>query len=93
MKLGFFIQPVHPIDRNYRELLDEDREAIILADRRGYDEALLGEHYTDLAEPISSSLMFSLTCAWLGRTVLGPVRLRRRRSRAWWMPVTARAIS
>ncbi|MEE2970204.1 MAG: LLM class flavin-dependent oxidoreductase [Pseudomonadota bacterium] len=63
MKLGFFIQPVHPIDRNYRELLDEDREAIILADRLGYDEALLGEHYTDLAEPITSSLMFFASLA------------------------------
>ena len=43
MKLGYFMQPVHPITRNYREVLDEDREAIILADRLGYEEALLGE--------------------------------------------------
>ncbi|NQU69964.1 MAG: LLM class flavin-dependent oxidoreductase [Rhodospirillales bacterium] len=63
MKLGFFIQPVHPITRNYREVLDEDREAIILADRLGYEEALLGEHYTDLAEPITSSLMFFASLA------------------------------
>ncbi len=58
MKLGFFTQPVHPITRNYRETLEEDREAFILADRLGYEEALLGEHYTDLAEPITSCLMF-----------------------------------
>jgi alkanesulfonate monooxygenase SsuD/methylene tetrahydromethanopterin reductase-like flavin-dependent oxidoreductase (luciferase family) len=63
MKLGFFIQPVHPVTRNYREVLDEDREAIILADRLGYEEALLGEHYTDLAEPITSSLMFFASLA------------------------------
>lgn len=58
MRLGFFIQPVHPVGRDYREVLREDREAIILADRLGYDEALIGEHYTDLAEPITSSLAF-----------------------------------
>ncbi len=64
MKLGFFTQPIHPITRNYREVLEEDREAIILADRLGYEEALIGEHYTDLAEPITSSLMFFASLAY-----------------------------
>ena len=63
MRLGFFIQPVHPIDRDYREVLREDREAVILADRLGFDEALFGEHYTDLAEPITSCLMFIASLA------------------------------
>ena len=36
MKLGFFTQPVHPITRDYREILREDQEAIILADELGY---------------------------------------------------------
>ena len=63
MRLGFFIQPVHPPARDYRQVLDEDREAIILADRLGYHEALIGEHYTDLAEPITSCLMFIASLA------------------------------
>lgn len=63
MKLGFFIQPVHPLHRDYREILDEDREAILLADSLGYDEALVGEHYTDRAEPITSCLMFLASLA------------------------------
>ena len=63
MKLGFFTQPIHPITRNYGEVLEEDREAIILADKLGYEEALLGEHFTDLAEPITSSLMFFASLA------------------------------
>ena len=58
MKLGFFTQPVHPIDRVYREVLREDQDAVILADRLGYCEALIGEHMTDLAEPITSCLAF-----------------------------------
>ena len=58
MKLGFFIMPVHPPARNYAETLHEDREAFILADRLGYSEGYCGEHLTDLAENIPSSLTF-----------------------------------
>ncbi|MGY9001854.1 MAG: LLM class flavin-dependent oxidoreductase [Rhodospirillales bacterium] len=58
MDLSFFIQPLHPIDRTYGDILREDMDAIILADKLGYKEAFIGEHFTDLAEPITSSLMF-----------------------------------
>ena len=58
MKLGFFTQPVHPITRNYRDILREDQEAVILADELGYEDAFIGEHMTDLAEPITSCLVF-----------------------------------
>ena len=61
MKLGFFTQPVHPITRDYREVLREDQDAIILADELGYSEAFVGEHMTDLAEPITSCLVFLAT--------------------------------
>jgi len=56
--LSYFIQPVHPLDRNYQEVLNEDIESIIMADRLGYKEAFVGEHFTDTAEPITSCLMF-----------------------------------
>ncbi len=58
MELSYFIQPVHPIGRPYGQTLQEDMESIILADRLGYEEAFVGEHFTDLAEPITSSLLF-----------------------------------
>ena len=61
MRLGFFTQPVHPITRDYREVLREDQEAVIIADRQGYCEAFIGEHITDLAEPITSCLAFIAT--------------------------------
>ena len=63
MKLGFFIMPVHPPARNYAETLQEDREAFILADKLGYTEGYCGEHLTDLAENIPSSLMFAASLA------------------------------
>ncbi|PPR10358.1 MAG: Limonene 1,2-monooxygenase [Alphaproteobacteria bacterium MarineAlpha11_Bin1] len=58
MKIGFFTMPVHRLDRNYTECLQEDREAIILADRMGYSEAYVGEHLTDASESITNSMLF-----------------------------------
>ena len=58
MKLGFFTMPVHRLDRDYTQVLQEDREAIILADRLGYSEAYVGEHLTDAAESITNSMLF-----------------------------------
>ena len=63
MKLGMFMMPLHPPGRNAWETLAEDREAIILADRLGYNEALVGEHVTDLAENVTSCLMFLASVA------------------------------
>jgi alkanesulfonate monooxygenase SsuD/methylene tetrahydromethanopterin reductase-like flavin-dependent oxidoreductase (luciferase family) len=58
LKLGFFIQPVHPPARRYADVLREDREAVVLADRLGYREAFIGERLVDSAETITSSLAF-----------------------------------
>lgn len=58
VKLGYFAQPIHPKDRDYLGVLNENLEAVILADKLGYDEAYFGEHFTDLCEPITSALMF-----------------------------------
>jgi alkanesulfonate monooxygenase SsuD/methylene tetrahydromethanopterin reductase-like flavin-dependent oxidoreductase (luciferase family) len=63
MKLGMFMMPLHPVGRNYVEILREDREAILLADRLGYAEAFVGEHITDVAESITSCLMFLASVA------------------------------
>ena len=61
MKLGYFTMPVHPLHRNYAQTLKEDREAIILADRLGFESAFVGEHLTDKAENITNSMMFQAT--------------------------------
>ena len=69
MRLGFFTQPVHPPGKDYRQVLREDREAILLADELGYVEAFLGEHITDRAEPITSNLMFIASLAHDARNI------------------------
>src|SRR5215472_7798579 len=61
MKLGFFTMPVHPLDKDWRQSLAEDREAFILADELGFSEAYCGEHATDRAENITSCAMFLST--------------------------------
>lgn len=61
MKLGYFTMPVHPLHRNYAQTLKEDREAIILADKLGFESAFVGEHLTDKAENITNSMMFQAT--------------------------------
>jgi alkanesulfonate monooxygenase SsuD/methylene tetrahydromethanopterin reductase-like flavin-dependent oxidoreductase (luciferase family) len=63
MKLGFFTMPMHPPGRNYTQTLKEDREAVLLADRLGYAEALIGEHVTDVCESIPSCLAFIASVA------------------------------
>lgn len=63
MKLGTFMMPLHPPGRNPWETLKEDREAFILADRLGFCEGYCGEHVTDLAENVTSCLMFLASLA------------------------------
>ena len=58
MNLGFFTMPIHPIDKDWRKCLHEDREAFILADQLGFTEGYCGEHTTDSAENISSCVVF-----------------------------------
>lgn len=63
MKLGMFMMPLHPPGRNISDTLREDREAVLLADRLGYSEAYVGEHVTDAAENITSSMVFLASLA------------------------------
>src|SRR5205807_1778455 len=42
MKLGMFMMPLHPPQRKPAETYAEDRGAVLLADRLGYCEALVG---------------------------------------------------
>src|SRR3954466_11186155 len=63
MKLGFFTMPLHPVGKDWRRTLAEDREAILLAEKLGFEEAFIGERVTDLAETITSCLIFIATLA------------------------------
>src|SRR3974390_1721134 len=58
MRLGLFMMPVHPPGRALADTLAEDEEKALYADRLGFDELWLGEHFSATTEPIPSPLMF-----------------------------------
>jgi alkanesulfonate monooxygenase SsuD/methylene tetrahydromethanopterin reductase-like flavin-dependent oxidoreductase (luciferase family) len=58
MRLGLFMMPVHPPGRVLADTLAEDEEKALYADRLGFDELWLGEHFSATTEPIASPLMF-----------------------------------
>lgn len=62
MDLGFFTMPIHPLDKDWRVCLHEDKDAFVLADQLGFTEAYVGEHVTDKAENITSCITF---LAWI----------------------------
>jgi len=62
MNIGFFTMPIHPLEKDWRQSLREDREAFLLADELGFSEAYVGEHVTDRAENITSCVAF---LAWI----------------------------
>jgi len=69
MRLGFFTMPLHPAERPPAVTLQEDREAIILADRLGFYDAFVGEHLTEPSENVTNSFMFLATLIHHTRTI------------------------
>ncbi len=64
MKLSFFTMPIHPLGKPVWQSLAEDREAFLLADKLGFAEAYCGEHTTDAAEIITSTVAFLASLAY-----------------------------
>ena len=63
MQLGFFTMPIHPMGKDWRQCLREDQEAFLLADELGFAEGYAGEHVTDLAENVTSCVVFLASLA------------------------------
>jgi alkanesulfonate monooxygenase SsuD/methylene tetrahydromethanopterin reductase-like flavin-dependent oxidoreductase (luciferase family) len=58
MKLSYFMMPIHDPQKDYHLALEEDTAAIIHADKLGYSEVWVGEHYSSTVEQITSPMMF-----------------------------------
>jgi alkanesulfonate monooxygenase SsuD/methylene tetrahydromethanopterin reductase-like flavin-dependent oxidoreductase (luciferase family) len=58
MQLGMFMMPYHHPSRDLHQALLEDVAQCVLADRLGFDELWIGEHYSAPAEPITSPFVF-----------------------------------
>lgn len=70
MKLSFFTMPIHPLGKPYAQSLKEDREAFILADKLGFAEAYCGEHTTDTAEIVTSTVAFLASLAYETKDII-----------------------
>ena len=69
MKLGLFMMPLHDPKRDYTKVLEEDRQAILLAEKLGYQEAWVGEHYSATTEPITDPLQFMATLVPITKSI------------------------
>lgn len=69
MRLGIFMMPLHPPHRDPAHTLQQDREAIIFADRLGYHDAFVGEHLTDQCENVTNSFIFLATLIDATKTI------------------------
>ena len=52
MHLGLFMMPLHPPERPMHETLAEDTEKSLLADRLGFQEVWVGEHFPPHPNPL-----------------------------------------
>jgi len=58
VQFGVFMQPVHDPRSDLTQALAYDREIIVQADRLGFEECWVGEHFSATVEPIASPLAF-----------------------------------
>ena len=57
MQFGLFMMPLHPPRRSYADSYDRDLDLIVKADKLGYTEAWIGEHFTTQWENQQRSLI------------------------------------
>ena len=58
MKLGTFMMPLHPPEKDRTLGFEEDIEFVVRADELGFTEAWIGQHHTLAWEPIPSNDVF-----------------------------------
>jgi len=58
VKIGKFMMPLHPPEKDRTQTFEEDAECIILADELGFSEAWIGQHHSAGWEPIPANDVF-----------------------------------
>src|SRR5258708_3441821 len=69
MGLGYFTMPLPPLHRDPGQTLQEDRDAVILADKLGFHDAFVGEHLTARCENVTNSFIFLATLIGETKTI------------------------
>ena len=63
LRSGIFLRPFHPTDEDPTSLIRRDLELVEWLDRRGFEEAWIGEHHSAGYEIISSPELFIAAAA------------------------------
>jgi alkanesulfonate monooxygenase SsuD/methylene tetrahydromethanopterin reductase-like flavin-dependent oxidoreductase (luciferase family) len=72
MRLGLFMMPLHPPYRPIADCYDRDIDQLVLADKLGFAEAWLGEHFTEKWENAPApDLLIAKALALTERIVMG----------------------
>lgn len=72
MKLGLFMMPLHPSYRPLADCYDRDIDQLVAADKLGFSEAWLGEHFTEKWENAPApDLLIAKALALTDRITLG----------------------
>jgi alkanesulfonate monooxygenase SsuD/methylene tetrahydromethanopterin reductase-like flavin-dependent oxidoreductase (luciferase family) len=72
MQLGLFMMPLHPSYRPVADCYDRDIDQLVLADKLGFAEAWLGEHFTEKWENAPApDLLIAKALALTERIVMG----------------------
>ena len=58
MKVGKFMMPLHPPQKNRTQTFEEDIECVLWAEELGFAEAWIGQHHTAMWEPIPANDVF-----------------------------------
>lgn len=69
MKLGLFMMPMHPPEKAHADAYERDIETLVAADRLGYAEAWVGEHFTSGWENIPAPELILAAALQRTRTI------------------------
>lgn len=69
MRLGMFMMPLHPPHRPAFETYAEDLEKVVAADRLGFDEVWVGEHFSATTESVVNAMMFLAAAIPVTKTI------------------------
>ena len=58
MKLGMFMMPLHPPEKDRTECFEEDIELVVRADELGFTDVWVGQHHSAAWEPIPANDIF-----------------------------------
>ena len=69
MQFGLFMMPLHPPHRTFSESYQRDVDQIVLADRLGFREAFVGEHFTERWENVPAPDLLIAQALALTKTI------------------------